>query len=179
MESAEKKNLITREDLLRQLDVLSDDIDNLFENPPANCILEKEVDKKVIELIEKLLEQKEFFQKVYRTSNGSFYFVLSDGSSIRFKFIKEKNGLNKYEPQNLMDETMFISQEEYDSIKESGFQYKLHESGFSVGSIPFEVSRKKEGEPILVSVGDNEFKINEQDLDRYHFGHPISEILKT
>lgn len=178
MESIETVNVITREELKGLLDTLGDDIDNLFSDPPKDCILEKEVDKKVIELIEKLLKQRENFQKIYRTSNGSYYFTLKDGTTLRFKFVKEKNDVSKYAPQDLMDETIFISQEQYDCIKEKGFQHEITGVSFIEGSIPFEVRRRKIEEPVITLNDSGGFKIDGQNLYGYHFGHPVTEIIK-
>ncbi|MCB9805827.1 hypothetical protein H6775_01550 [Candidatus Nomurabacteria bacterium] len=178
-ESLEGVKEITKEDLKRLLDKLNGDKDSLLEDPPGNSLLEKEVDKKVLELIEKLLEQKGFFQKVYRTSNGSLYFVLIDGTSLRFKFIEEKNDIKKYQPQSLMDEHVFISREQYELLREDGLQDELDDNGFVEGSIPFEVGRKQYDKRAITFDGLGKVRVDWSNIDRYHFGHSVTEILKS
>lgn len=165
----------TIEDIKSRMGEYEDHVDKLFQSP--NSGLEQEVDKKTIEFIESLLKEKERFDKVYRTTGGSYYFVLPDGHSLRFKYMKEKNGVSKYEVQTIMEETVFISPDQYTVIKNSGFYNGFKEVGFDVGNIPFEVSSGK-GEKVFDKNGSGMVTVDAQTLKKYHFGHPISEIVK-
>lgn len=172
---SEQIQYFTIEDIKSRMEEHEDQVDILFQNPRYG--LEQEVDKKTIEFIESLLKEKERFDKVYRTTGGSYYFILPNGQSLRFKYIKEKNGVDKYEVQKIMEETVFISPDQYSVIKNSGFYNGFKEVGYDIGNIPFEVSSGK-GEKVFDKDGLGGVSVDAQTLKKYHFGHPVSEIVK-
>ncbi len=82
------------------------------------------------DFIEKLLLQKDGFKNIFITENGSYYFVLHNGQTLRIKSLKYD-----FEPQALTDEISFSD--------EQGRPCELQ-----VGSKPFEIIREKPNDKI-------------------------------
>jgi len=143
--------------------------------------------------LEQLLEKKEYFDKVFSTAKGSFYFILKTGESLR---IKQNNNTSdpQYEVQPILSEIFFITGTEAERI------YKNHvldwpggsikTTDYGIGASPLEFNIKESESRIIFDKEGNDLKNirskfkdrnknNEEPLSgAYHIGHPISEIIK-
>lgn len=127
---------------------------------------------------QELLAEKDKFDKVFRTSHGSTYFVTEDGISLRFK-LAEGNEL-----QPLYRKTLFLTGEEasnvMNSIKTGGTfgrvePLSIQKSSYDVGKTVLELFMYEADEPPF---SEDENALVVSDLTGFHLGHSISEIIK-
>ena len=194
-------NLVAlREQLLNQIDELEDQFDEKRKKEKISFSWFKEKEQLLIKnFIDFLLKQKEAFQSVFETENGSIYFVSKNGQSWRFKkeddHYKEQPILNKIlflEPQegskfiDLKKKPLF---EEYlvgsPKLANQPTPYVFKKSALTIGNIPLEVGINGFA-PVVFEENESELKIigtqkPNGDVEKYfasgiHNGHPISKI---
>jgi len=160
------------------------------------------------EFVEQLLFEKERFSRVFKTSNGSTYFHLKTGQTLRAKIIPDQYefmiGEGKHlKFQPIMRELFFVSQEEADRLKE-GFgrnrQFLPAEeivvTEYGLGASPFELNVVYDSEgatQVVFEKKDNKLLLKgsewkdlhgiknfdaEQLVGGIHLGNPIVEVLK-
>ena len=70
----------------------------------------------IVGLLEDLLNHKEKFKNVFKTENGSTYFILNSGESIRIKKQTPSKWESEYEIQPLLKKIFFIAPEDWDKL---------------------------------------------------------------
>jgi hypothetical protein len=70
----------------------------------------------IIELLSKLIREKEKFRHVFRTKNGSTYFVLDSGESLRIKRQQADEQHTEYVIQPFIKHIFFISPEDWNRL---------------------------------------------------------------
>ncbi|MFA6018179.1 MAG: hypothetical protein WCT28_00670 [Patescibacteria group bacterium] len=116
-------------------------------------ICESDYDEKGVDkLLEQLLKEKERFSSIFRTENGSHYFVLHDGSCLRFqpKFPgMDDEDDNTYKLQPIANHIFFVDPLAVKKLKGlmeyPGFALttgedscEIHTAELKQGSVPFE-----------------------------------------
>jgi hypothetical protein len=129
------------------------ELDKLEDERGFSLELDREMDLK---LMEKLKERKEKFKNVFETENGSVYFVIQGGKSLRFK--KEKEGEGEcFKRQPILDNIFFVDDVARDTflkIIKSGngdnlLDIEIEVSDFSIGRTPVEIGIMGRGEVVL------------------------------
>jgi hypothetical protein len=148
-----------------------------------------EADIEVEKFIEELLAEKDKFSKVFKTEHGSIYFVLEDGKSLRFKY--SLVGRDKIRP--IKEKIFFISTEVGEELRRVPMRTNINKKipliNYEVGATPLELNRisdqdktiYEELEGALILTGTIDQNGNFTDMGAYgswHFGHPVSEIIK-
>lgn len=118
-------------------------------------------------LLDTLLQEAHQFTSVFRTSNGSMYFVLPTGESQRVKFGLLLDGKTQgYRVQPMMKHIVFIDPKHWPQVQDL-IQHTAHEPHIKnfadiptiatphIGAIPFEYEQDTRASGM------------------YHFGHPI------
>lgn len=144
--------------------------------------------------IAKLLQERDRFTEVFRTEQGSIYFVAADGTSWRFK---QKNERVRMEPP--MTTIVYLNEqgkEKLMSLKDPGLGWQ--ESIFfapiptvelAAGTQPLEIGVVGYGGRVVFTHTNNELTIvgidrtGQGDLDYsfasgLHLGHKVTEIIK-
>lgn len=151
----------------------------------------KKKEEFVNDFINELIESKEKFAKIFKTENGSIYFVIKDGESLRFKKQKVVSDTFETKIQPITSKILFISEEDAEKIiKErtlesfgSGDPRAKEEKEikivkYGIGTTPLELNlsqdwpdrleiKEKDGETVSIS-----------GFGPYHVGHAIKEIIK-
>lgn len=143
-----------------------------------------------VDFLEELLGQKEKFKFIFKTAQGSVYFVSENDQSFRFKMED-----SKFDNQPILDKIIFLSLEEKDrlfEIKNSElFQerligYKLKKEKFSKGVFPIEFGINHMRKVAFIE-NDKELEIlgtqTEEGVEPFfasgiHIGNSVAEIIK-
>lgn len=142
--------------------------------------------------LEKLIENKDKFKLVFKTSNGSVYFVSKNDQCWRFKAIEDS-----YKEQPIVKKVFFVSQTQANKIKklqsdefwqENIINYKIVKTGFDIDTVPVEFGvvglpeiifqEDSESLTILGTKYKNQKEIDPSFASGFHLGHPILEIIK-
>lgn len=146
-----------------------------------------------------LIDHKESFQYVFRTSRGSTYFVLPTGESLRFKMahrdiregafwpVKREKPLEKpyIEVDRVWEKTYFVDEAEDSRIKDERekttfIDIDVQTIPFGIGTIPLEIipsysHKLQDFMPVeadergLVHMGEN--------IHGHHLGTPVTEVI--
>jgi len=155
------------------------------------------------EEVGRLLSEKEKFNRVFKTANGSQYFQLQTGECVRAKHIQDKTEFgfgegSHYKFQPMMTEMFFVSQSETDRIIHKLQEYPgclmpgevIKTEEYSAENHPFELNMYNIKSKIAFQLEEGHLKLLgtvKQDeyvdtkgnfIGDYHFGHKITEILK-
>lgn len=192
MEKISNEELIKiREEIINLLDKTEDE---LLEKKASYDEIKIEKQKTISEMIEKLLGKKDLFGNVFKTENGSIYFVTESKNTLRFK--KENGDWSCYP---IMSEIIFVEDKEAEKILEaikSGLysEYLLSSpikiSNIALGVFPFDFSlcgfpriafTKKDGfitfrGTFMMNNGKEE--VVESISSGVHLGHKIIDIIK-
>lgn len=150
------------------LEELSLRLDSLRENEYAvpnkndDSGVERVISKIREEFVTQLLLEKERFSRAFKTSNGSIYFQLTSGQTLRAKMIPDQHefmsGESKhFKFQPIMKKLFFVSQEETDrlveSLKRNDGEYRPGEvvtvTEYKLGASPFELNLARENDGAL------------------------------
>ncbi len=151
-------------------------------------------------LIEDFLEEKERFNKVFKTELGSYYFILESGQSLRIKanFLKEKEKKlyenkikTKFELMPLSHAIVFSKESPRKTktdLHGNVLEITIKEVPYQIGTLPIEIGFEEEQNHPLIIREKKMVKIISQPLfsedpnfippTPYHVGHPIVEIIK-
>lgn len=148
-----------------------------------------------LKLIESLIMEKERFNHVFKTANGSVYFVFFDGKSTRF-YYRERTKMVELD-SDIVEHLYFVTEETRDFLRNRGYgadgygyvnnfrdfldvEITVHD--LAVGLVPFQFGRIRpypeikveEKNGILIIKGD----VRGDFTSGHHFGHKIVEVLK-
>ncbi len=150
------------------LEELSLRLDNLRENEYTvldNGEVVKAISKIREEFVTQLSLEKERFNRVFKTANGSTYFQLVTGQTLRAKMIPDQHEFmsgegNHFKFQPIMRELFFVSQGEVDRLvellKENDGEYRpgevvtVTEYGLEVSPFELNLVRENDGAPQIV-----------------------------
>lgn len=172
-----------------QLKASLDAIDNALEPMWTKHTPVAEIQNREQELIQALIERQiaeaKRYQNIFRTANGSIYFVFSTGESLRIK--KTGEGLR---PQPIFDHIYYVDKDQLDELLEMRRQDTLQDeiigkririAPCSLGITPFEFGiqgyfpQSVTQEPNSITIlGDKSGVF----ASGYHLGHPITELIK-
>ena len=163
--------------------------------PPGSANSIEVSRERISKFIEELLMEKERFKHVYKTDNGSVYFVFSDGKSTRF-YYRERTKMMELD-SDIVEHLYFVTEETRDLLRNRGFgadgygyvnnfrdfldvEIEVHD--LAVGLVPFQFGRIRpfpeikveEKNGILVIKGDKDGNFT----SGHHFGRKIVEVLK-
>ncbi len=190
---------MTIDEFSSRLKALSETEDRLFEKKVEGESVDFNISKLRSDFVEGLLLEKERFNKVFKTSNGSVYFHLETGETIRAKMVDDKYEFNAGEGKHFMlrpamNDLFFLSQDESERLARVGDLYpreKIITVPYGLGAAPFEMNikrfhsqivfREEGGELLLIgtkSEGEEEIDIEGNLFGGTHIGHPITEIVK-
>ena len=194
----ELKNIL--KELQEQEEIIWDE--NIDEDSKIAKIIENR--KKLVETF--ILEAGRF-DKVFETSLGSVYFVLSSGESLRAKHFSKNNYSSPYFPEvehfgfgSIKQNIFFLDSVEVDRLTKSDFLFyhgsNISTVDYAIGMHPFELNIDGFGFRIVFEMEDNILKlIGTESEDREgnkkidtnesqevtggtHIGHPITKIIK-
>lgn len=171
----------------------------LPENERLNARWQK--GREVVEAFSKrMLQEKGRFERVFKTGNGSYYFLLPGGESFRIKMFSGDKEFRSSDYPGVMKNIFFIEKEELEKVFSKlrniddlrGQEIRL--SDFSEGTHPLEVNKwddifeiqieereDEEGHRIIVMTGSKDVERMEDQrglLGGIHYGHAITEVLK-
>lgn len=133
-------------------------------------------DVAVDKLVDSLLAETDKFDKVFRTDQGSVYFVTKDGASMRVKLTAR--GILKIQP--ILSKLVFIPQSEVDRILQTTtdqmFDQPFTTCGYEVGATPLELGLR-DGPPLDIEEDEHSISFKERPVG-WHIGHPVGEIVQ-
>jgi hypothetical protein len=169
--------------------------------------VEVEEDRRVGEVVERLLCETGRFRSIFRTERGSVYFVMPDGKAIRVKRATEE-GRTFWSVQPATDHIVFLDERIAKTVSEwihlGGRQWFLERNDWDEPSrvpreiptvplapraIPFEIGiahdqleyvvKEDSGFVRIIRTRHRETKELRDILGGIHLGHPVSEVLKA
>jgi len=169
---------VTLSSLQKTIQSLRDELLSSDKESPEQTLLKK--------FIEQQIEKKDTYKNIFRTEQGSIYFILETGESLRIKNTAEE----KLEVQPILNHIYFIDRDQRDKLEEMRQQDSLQENIINkpiqihpckTGLIPFEfgiegmqeihVIKKND---VITITGDNYGSF----ASGYHIGHKIIEMIK-
>ena len=150
---------MTVNDLQQELDILKSSFGGSLER---DAIYEdKEQERQVLleSFVSKQIEQSSRYKNIFRTEQGSVYFVLDTGESLRVRL-----GNGKWDLNPIFSKIVYVAV----PLKRQDELYRLYKNSVmaatacQIGMTPVEFSKTS---------------LNSEAL-RYHQGHPISEVIK-
>jgi hypothetical protein len=150
------------------------------------------------DFVEKLLLEKERFNKVFKTANGSVYFILETGETIRAKMVVDKYEFDEGDGQHfmfspLMNNLFFLPQDESERlarVEDLSPGEKIKTVPYGLRVVPFEINIRGFGSQVVFENNSGELLLigtqtlgaeeldTEGNLVGTHLGHPIIEIVK-
>lgn len=161
--------------------------------PPEQRFREarKEQDRAAREFIEDLFEQKDRFDKIFRTSNGSTYFVIQSGEAMRIKH-DEHFG---YRITSFTSKLVLVDKDMVNEIRswmkndhgDSGsnlLDKPILKTDLKVGAVPVDFGivgyptiDYKEDETSITLLGEKESGRHIM-ASGFHIGHEVTEVIK-
>ena len=156
----------------------------------------KEAEKEALEkFVQGLIESKERFASVFKTSRDSFYFHLQSGQTVRFKYVDFGDG-PILRSQPMTKELFFLKREDALRIAHDKFGPEVGKqivmAKYEIGSHPIEFDfeegvadrivyeKNEQGFVVkgaeVIGVGFTDKK--DEMMGIYHIGHPVTEIIK-
>ena len=156
----------------------------------------REAEKEAVEnFVQSLVESKERFASVFKTSRNSTYFHLQSGQTVRFKYVDYGDG-PVLRPQPMTKELFFLKQEDALRIAHNEFGPEVGKqivvAKYEIGSHPIEFDfeghvadrivyeKNEQGFVVkgaeVIGVGFTDKK--DEMMGIYHIGHPVAEIIK-
>jgi hypothetical protein len=178
---AENTNHENAEGIMKQM---ANVLPQLLKEPDKKNLMDRVyTEKKKLKkaLFELLLSEKERFASVFKTEQGSVYFVVDSGQVFRVK-ISERD--NTIEPQNIMKKLYFIAEsavpllagQKYDDI----YGVPIPVVEFGMGVYPLEVNDETLPQMVVDEIdGTVVLSLADfQQVPNFHLGHKIIEIIK-
>ncbi|MEI6296887.1 MAG: hypothetical protein WCO84_04560 [bacterium] len=163
-----------------------DAVDKIYEEVEGSRDYKKirgRIEEYTVGYMQELLKSKEKFLNVFKTENGSLYFVVKSGQSLRFKKQETGNGDFETKINPIMDKIFFIDEGEvYEIMKED--KIELNEEKiikivkYGIGVRPFELNfyKDRSTKMEIVEIGSDNILV--KGFAPYHIGHKITEIIK-
>ncbi len=147
-------------------------------------LLQNKKEQVLAEFIEKLMESKESLSRIFKTENGSTYFILKTGECLRFK--RQKIGSDYFEikPQPVMGNVIMIKDDDVYRITKEHLlegategEVVLKKAEYTIGNTPFEMNFVHEW-PDKLLIKEEADAVLIKGFGPYHVGHKIIEIIK-
>jgi len=180
-----KRKPLTVEELQAEVDALSKPLDELWER---NASFDEREEKKqylLRDFAEKQISEKERYENIFRTEQGSIYFTLPTGESLR---IKQRGDEWKLQP--LCRKVFYVDSQQGEDLllmlRSNNFQEEIIGAPIKtvscgIGAMPVEFGITHMPE-IKFSEEPGEIIIKGDSMgvfaSGYHQGHPITEIIK-
>lgn len=156
-----------------------------FDSEADAAKLQEQKQEAIKKFIDEQVEEKVRYQHIFKTENGSIYFQLMSGESLR---IKQNDG--KYEIKALCNKIIYLDEEQANelirldtnnTLQEKIIGMPIRTSACQIGMTPFEFEIYQSF-PINYTESDRTIIIHGDELGSFangsHIGHKITEIVK-